>query len=100
VLKALFLMLAALNSMDAALTLAGLHYELITEANPVMRILYEMHPAAFTCSKLSFSLFLLLFVFTGRVPSSPIIKVLSIAAAFLYSAVLLAHLHWIRLLIG
>ncbi|MGM0921198.1 MAG: DUF5658 family protein [Bacillota bacterium] len=58
---------AVVNALDAGLTVIGLHYNFIAEANPFMKSLYEIHPLLFAGYKLSFSIFLYLFIYLFQV---------------------------------
>ncbi|USK32526.1 DUF5658 family protein [Bacillus sp. F19] len=49
-----FIFLAVVNALVAGLTVIGLHYNLIAEANPFMESLYEIHPLLFSGFKLFF----------------------------------------------
>lgn len=66
-MKQAFIFLAVVNALDAGLTVIGLHYNLIAEANPFMKLLYEIHPLLFAGFKLSFSIFLFLFIYLLQV---------------------------------
>ncbi|WP_096153442.1 MULTISPECIES: DUF5658 family protein [Bacillus] len=95
----LFKAILLLNVLDTIATFIGLHLGLITEANPFMAFLYETEPVLFVFVKLLLSLCLLLFILLKKVPTSNLVKVLSVLALISYSSVSLLHLTWITALI-
>ena len=97
-LKQAFLFLAVVNALDAGLTVIGLHYNLIAEANPFMKLLYEIHPLLFVGFKLSFSVFLYLFIYYRCLPSSLAVKFIAYTASFAYGIILAMHVYWIQLI--
>lgn len=94
----LFVAILILNVLDTIATFIGLHFQLITEANPFMAFLYETEPTLFILVKLLLSLCLLLFILTKKVPKSNIVKVIALIALLSYSAVSMLHLNWITAL--
>lgn len=87
----LFLCMASL--LDAGLTDIGLRLDLIGEANPVMRFLYENNYLAFYGIKiiLPFSLFFL----AAKVGKRMLISNLFRLSAVVYAGILLMHTFWI-----
>ena len=94
-MKIIFLYLAFLNLFDGAVTFWGLQSSIITEFNPLMHSLYDVHPVIFLVFKLCLSCLLLAFVIFNRVPSNMPIRVISLAASVLYTSVILLHGFWI-----
>ena len=94
-MKYSFLSLALLNIIDLDLTFIGLHFDLIEENNPLMKFLYEQSPFLFLGVKLSFSIFLLLLVMSQRMPSTFLLKSLSLLANVIYLFILALHSIWI-----
>ncbi|MFC0269929.1 DUF5658 family protein [Metabacillus herbersteinensis] len=94
-MKYSFLSLALLNIIDLDLTFIGLHFDLIEENNPLMKFLYHQSPSLFLGVKLSFSIFLLLLVMTQRLPSTFLLKSLTLIAISIYLVVLSLHSIWI-----
>ncbi|TDL82325.1 DUF5658 family protein [Peribacillus frigoritolerans] len=97
-MKRAFIFLAVVNALDALLTVIGLQYDLIAEANPFMKLLYEIHPLLFAGFKLSFSIFLLLFIFFRCLPSSAAVKFIAYTASIAYGIVLAMHVYWIHII--
>ncbi|WJV30868.1 DUF5658 family protein [Rossellomorea sp. AcN35-11] len=59
-MRYLLMYIAFLNLLDALLTMYGLHYDYITESNPLMNHLYLTTPWLFLLVKVLLSLLLLL----------------------------------------
>lgn len=91
----LFHYLSILNMVDAFTTYFGLKHSYIKELNPLMEGVYNTNPIFFLLTKLSFSVFLYLFVVYKRVPRSSLIKGLILLASAFYSIALILHLSWI-----
>ncbi|KIL47098.1 hypothetical protein KR50_24200 [Jeotgalibacillus campisalis] len=77
------------------MTHIGLSYSIIEEANPFMRMVYDMHPFLFLSLKIVLSLSLIVFIYYDRVFNKTWFKVSVISAALLYTGVLVLHLSWI-----
>ncbi|MGG4490070.1 DUF5658 family protein [Metabacillus idriensis] len=97
-MKRVFIYLAVVNALDALLTVIGLKYGLIAEANPFMKLLYEIHPLLFAGFKLTFSILLLLFIYFRCLPSSSAVKFIAYTASFGYGIVLAMHVYWIHII--
>jgi hypothetical protein len=95
----LFHYLSLLNIFDAFITYFGLENRFIQESNPLMNSLYEADPALFIFTKLAFSLFLYLFIFLKKVPTSALIKRLTVFATSLYTLIFSLHCYWLIVLI-
>ena len=85
--------LLVLSCFDTVFTDYGLRNEHITEANPLMRILYEMNIAGFYLVKIGLPL-LLLYLFS-KLPQKKYLNVLIITTIILYISVFLQHAFWI-----
>ncbi|MGG1630832.1 DUF5658 family protein [Rossellomorea sp. NRS-1567] len=96
-MRLLLLYIAILNLLDAALTMYGLHFDYITEANPLMNHLYLTSPWLFLLLKggLSLILFLLLCRMNSDKRSSGILLSVSAIAAVSYSFTCLMHSYWL-----
>ena len=96
-MKLLLVYVSILNLLDAFLTMYGLHFDYITEANPLMNHLYFNWPWLFLLLKCGLSLFLILLSYnlnpTKR--SSNVILTVSVIAAVSYSFVCLVHGYWL-----
>jgi hypothetical protein len=95
----LFYYLSLLNLADAILTIAGIENSLITEANPLMELLYSHDLKLFLLVKILLSMFLLSFIFYKIVPQSRLIKGLTLFAAAAYTFVFGLHGLWLIQLI-
>jgi Domain of unknown function (DUF5658) len=93
----LFHYLSLLNLLDAFITFYGLEREFIIELNPIMNRLYQFSPVLFILVKLSFSIFLYLFILYKRVPTSKVIQGVVSVASFLYTIVFALHIWWLVL---
>jgi hypothetical protein len=91
--------LSLLNLLDAFITFYGLEMEFITELNPVMDRLYQVNPILFINGKTSLSIFLYMFIFFKRVPTSKLIIGITSVASLLYTIVFSLHIWWLVLTI-
>ncbi|WP_077618777.1 DUF5658 family protein [Bacillus sinesaloumensis] len=94
-MKFVFTFLASLNLFDALITHFGILGNHISEANPLMYTVYEIHPLLFLTIKLMLSLFLIALIFIIRFPVSKLIRSLSYVATALYVYVFFLHGYWI-----
>lgn len=91
----LFHYLSLLNIFDGIITFVGLENSLISELNPIMDKLYQMSPMLFLFSKLSLSIFLYLFIFFKKVPTSKPSAALTYFASGTYTLLFVLHCYWI-----
>jgi hypothetical protein len=91
----LFHYLSVLNIFDACITYFGLENSFIQEMNPVMNQLYETHPILFLFTKLTFSACLYLFILFKRVPTSTVVKGLTVFASSFYTFIFFLHCYWL-----
>ncbi|WP_432806605.1 DUF5658 family protein [Mesobacillus maritimus] len=96
---ALFHYLSLLNLVDAVVTYYGLQNAFITELNPMMDRLYQIHPVLFMAIKISLSVFLYIFIVFRRVPTSRMIKGMTTLASGFYTIVFALHCWWLFLTI-
>ncbi|WP_099361890.1 DUF5658 family protein [Fredinandcohnia onubensis] len=94
-MKPLFIFLAALNLLDAFITHFGILGGHISEANPLMYTIYEIHPVLFLFIKAMLSLCLISLYFIIRIPVNKFIRSLSYVATALYAYVFILHGYWI-----
>ena len=94
-MKSIFHYLAALNVFDAFVTHYGLSKGLIVERNVLMDGIYHVNPWWFLMIKIGLSFCLLLFIFFERIPSSNLVRTLSITASLLYTFVFILHCGWL-----
>ncbi|MGD7046036.1 DUF5658 family protein [Jeotgalibacillus proteolyticus] len=94
-MKAVTYYLSILNLLDGVITHIGLSYSFIEEANPFMRMVYDMHPFLFLTIKLVLSLALILFISYDRILQKPWFKIGISAAALLYTGVFFLHMSWV-----
>lgn len=94
-MKYLFIFLAVLNLLDAFITHIGILGGHITEANPLMYTVYEIHPLLFLFIKAMLSLCLISLYFIVRIPVNKLIRSLSCVATALYAYVFFLHGYWI-----
>ncbi|SDM69617.1 DUF5658 family protein [Sediminibacillus halophilus] len=94
-MKTCFMYLALLNLLDGVITFLGIKYEYISEANPLMKSLYQSGPLFFLLVKLLLSTMLIGFCVIQKLPRSLVARVLSCAAALLYSVICLMHGFWL-----
>lgn len=95
-MKKAFVFLAVVNALDALLTVAGLQLHVINEANPFMKLLYDLHPLIFISFKLSFSLFLYMFIHFKCLPALNAVKFVAYIASIAYVMVLFMHAFWLK----
>ncbi|WP_420491829.1 DUF5658 family protein [Neobacillus niacini] len=95
----LFYYLSLLNIFDAVITYFGLENSYIKEMNPLMSRVYEAGPAFFILTKLAFSLCIFLFIIFKKVPTSSLIRRLTVFASSLYTVIFLLHCYWLIVLI-
>lgn len=86
------------SMMDAFLTDIGLRLQLIDEANPLMRFLYEHSYAGFYALK--FLLPLSLFFLAARVGKRVLVSGLFRLSVIVYAGILLLHYYWISATLG
>lgn len=94
-MKHLFIFLAALNLLDGFITHFGILGGHISEANPLMYTVYEIHPVLFLFNKAMLSLCLISLYFIIRIPVNKLIRTLSYVATALYAYVFFLHGYWI-----
>src|SRR5690606_21738843 len=94
-MKLLFPYIALLNLVDGILTFIGLQLNFIDESNPLMQFLYSADPYLFLAVKVALSLLLVSFVVLKKLPTSSLVKRLSIFACFGYTLVMCIHCYWI-----
>ncbi|MFD1781328.1 DUF5658 family protein [Fredinandcohnia salidurans] len=94
-MKHLFIFLATLNLLDAFITHFGILGGHISEANPLMYTVYEIHPVLFLLIKAMLSLCLISLYFIIRIPVNKFIRSLSYVATALYAYVFFLHGYWI-----
>ncbi|WP_396232367.1 DUF5658 family protein [Fredinandcohnia sp. QZ13] len=94
-MKFILILLANLNLLDACITHFGILWGHISEANPIMFSLYEIHPFLFLFVKAMLSIFLIVLIFIIRFPVSKIIHTLSYVATAFYVYVISLHGYWI-----
>ena len=95
----LFHYLSLLNIFDAFITYFGLENSFIQEMNPLMSRIYETHPLLFIFTKLAFSLCIYLFIVFKKVPTSSLIRGLTVFATSFYTIVFFLHCYWLVVLI-
>ncbi len=78
---------------DTVFTHLGLQGGHITEANPLMRYLYDFHVGLFFLIKLILPILLIWLV--TRLEPKPYIQLMIAGAIFIYTFVLLKHVYWI-----
>lgn len=89
------IILLILATLDAFFTDFGIQSHHITEANPIMRNLYEGNLIGFYLIKIAFPILLIGIV--SKLKSRPFIVVLLNVAIFLYVSVLFLHFFWLTL---
>jgi hypothetical protein len=95
----LFHYLSLLNIFDAIITYFGLENSYIQEMNPLMSSAYAANPSLFIFIKLMFSLSIYLFILFKKVPSSSLIRGLTIFASSFYTIIFFLHCYWLVMLI-
>jgi hypothetical protein len=100
-MRLLLFYIAILNLIDATLTMYGLHFDYITESNPLMNNLYFSSPWLFLVLKggLSVTLFILLYKLKPDKRSSNVLFSVSVIAAVSYSFTCLMHGYWLMKII-
>jgi len=78
--------------LDAVFTHIGLQGGHISEANPLMRILYDFNIGLFFVVKILLPLILMILM--RKLEPKPIIQLMIAGTIFLYTIVLLMHLYW------
>lgn len=91
----LFYCFSLLNLIDAVLTVAGIESSLITEANPLMEMIYSFGLGVFIALKVLLSVALVLLTLYKKVPKSKLVKGLTLFAAASYTAVIGLHSFWL-----
>ncbi|MEK5441868.1 DUF5658 family protein [Fredinandcohnia sp. FSL W7-1320] len=94
-MKFILILLAFLNLIDAFITHFGILGGHISEANPLMYTIYEIHPVLFLLIKAMLSLCLISLYFIIRIPVNRLIRSLSYIATALYAYVFILHGYWI-----
>lgn len=90
------IILFALAVVDSISTDFGLRNSHIEEANPLMRVIYDLNIALFYGLKISLPLFLLILL--RKLKPKRVIRYLLGVALLLYSAVLIQHIFWLTLI--
>ena len=96
--KYVVLSLILLAFLDSLFTDIGIRQQYITEANPIMKNIYDASVFGFYTLKISLPLILLLLL--SKLKSKKYLKVLLSSTVILYTAVLLLHFFWISLAIN
>ncbi|OMC89289.1 hypothetical protein BK128_04440 [Viridibacillus sp. FSL H7-0596] len=91
------LLLLFLSVLDSIFTDFGIRHNHITEANPLMRLVYESSVFGFYSLKIMFPLLLLYILSKVQIKRS--LLLLMGAAIILYSVVFIQHIWWISLVI-
>ncbi|WP_270180348.1 DUF5658 family protein [Alkalihalobacillus sp. CinArs1] len=97
-LQSIMYYLACCNFIDGVITYWGVQNNVIEEANPLMNLLFSIHPSVFLCFKIIMSILL---VFMGSIKNdfqTRLIRWLLNVAIVLYTAILLYHAYWLFLL--
>jgi hypothetical protein len=95
--KYIVLSLILLAFLDSLFTDIGIRQNYITEANPIMKNIYDTSVFGFYALKISLPLFLLSLL--TKIKPKRYLKVLISTTVALYTAVLFVHLFWISLAI-
>lgn len=93
------LVLAAFNLFDTMFTYYGLSRGLVTEANPLMNIIWSSHPLLFLAIKILLSLFVILIAFKVEFKRKTFTSYLCWIANGLYGMITCFHLFWIFYLV-
>lgn len=95
-LRGNFIVLSLLNMLDAIFTSIGLSKGAITEANPIMRVLWDYNPLVFLVVKCAFSVLLviLFFIFNSHPRNTWKWNVGFTSASFIYLYITFLHLQW------
>jgi len=89
------ILLIILAILDSLFTDFGLRHKYITEANPLMRVIYETSVAGFYGIKICLPLLLLYLL--SKIEAKRYLQFLHNFALILYSFVLCQHLIWLSL---
>lgn len=89
------ILLLVLATLDAIFTDFGIQNHHITEANPIMRNLYETNEIGFYMIKIVLPLLLIAIV--TKLESKPFLTVLLRLTIFLYVMVVVFHFFWLTL---
>lgn len=89
------IILLILATLDALFTDFGIQNHHITEANPIMRSIYEANVTGFYIIKIALPVLLIGIV--SKIESKPFILILLNIAIFLYAIVLILHFFWLTL---
>lgn len=84
-----------LSLVDAGSTLCGINLGLITEANPLMRLLIGLGPLVFVVVKLAYPVFVGLFCWLIRYKRPWLSVFILWLAIAVYSLVTLVHFFWV-----
>ncbi|WP_371812479.1 DUF5658 family protein [Sporosarcina sp. Marseille-Q4063] len=95
--KYVVLLLILLAFLDSLFTDIGIRQNHISEANPIMKSIYDTSVFGFYALKISLPLFLLLLL--SKIKPKKYLKVLISSAVILYTVVLFLHFFWISLAI-
>ena len=89
------IILLVLATFDALFTDFGIQSDHITEANPIMRSIYEVNVIGFYFIKIALPVLLIGIV--TKLESKPFILILMNLSLFLYVSVLILHFFWLTL---
>lgn len=95
--KYVVLSLILLALLDSLFTDIGIRQHYITEANPIMKNIYDTSVFGFYALKISLPIFLLYLL--SKIKPKKYLMVLISSAVILYSVVLFLHIFWISLAI-
>lgn len=88
-------LLLVLSVFDALATDCGIRLQLIQEANPIAKALYESNVVLFYGYKTLLPLLLLFLLHRDRAPDRSIVRLGTTFATALYAAVAIYHVIWI-----
>lgn len=91
------MLLLLLSIVDSLCTDFGIRNHHITEANPLMRVVYDTSVVGFYLIKISFPI-LFLYLLT-KIEPKRILRILTSLTLFLYTFVFFQHMLWISLLL-
>ena len=96
-MRLLLVYIAILNLLDATLTMYGLHFNYITEGNPLMNYLYLKKPWLFLYLKLQLSVLLLIILYYlgKKKKASRVLRSIAVVAAAAYTIICFFHGYWI-----
>ena len=95
IIKRICYYLALLNFIDGILTYIGLEFNLIEEADVLMRIIYEAKPSFFLIIKTILSIVLVTLCYYQKIPNNIGMKTTSFIGASIYTYVMFIHAYWI-----